>query len=434
MSSYLSHLFARSGQEIRGNSEKRAEFNFVTDGKDFKFYTLVQGSYNSIQSEYMPIKDSKWLRSEWKVGIAVNRFDVPRPFQQDRLGHWGVYLTRADSTPLPAPYDVPENIFKIYGMNWAPQGESLQLEAIWGDDHEARRDFKREDVQAIEDSTAGKSVFGQSHFGVYEETFLYFSWPEFILVAQFLLHEFVFAALSIPPEDRPQHRATNPNLRHSAKAYSLLSHNCQDFSRLLINKMKEHVWERQDRLFEAFTLDGLVQEWKKKDNSWVWRDGFSQHLITSSFLDISPTLNVDDWTEFISMEPSRAQTLWTNLQKRQKSVRPSLRHDPALTALLARLNHIPLTIELAAAYVNSNQMSITQYINVLDVTDGKTKMLTDRTSDVFRMFQKRARHIRGVVDDLDGVALTWLASMDKIKDTPGRVLRPSPMPRAQGPK
>ncbi|KAI0440057.1 hypothetical protein F4803DRAFT_528871 [Xylaria telfairii] len=415
MSAYLSRLFAITGQRTRGSSEKRAEFNFIDDGQRFRFSTLVQDSYQSIHSDPKPMEDGRWIRTGWNVGIACDRFTDA--IDMDRLGHWGVYITRSDSVQLPAPFDVPEDIFKIYGINWAPKNKSLQLEAIWGDPQEAKRDLKREEFRAIENSTAYKLA---NRFGGYEERHFYFSWPEFVLIAQFVAHEFIFKALSIHPEDRPQIRVANPNLWNTARAYHFTQHNCQDFCRLLMNKMRENDWGNPDRIYELFSLSDLAREWRSEDNSWVWRESFGQKHIVSSFLyTYAPEMSKNESEKLLPIGSHGAEILWGELLGLG---REELCGDKSLSILLSKLNHLPLAIELAAAYVRINRTPIVDYLKRLDIMEVKMRDLRDVSGDVFRMFQKRASHFNVYHKSdisLDDVAVTWLVSFEGIRETPG---------------
>ncbi|KAH8156957.1 hypothetical protein CIB48_g11290 [Xylaria polymorpha] len=358
MSAYLSRLFAITGQRARGSSEKRAEFNFIDDGQKFRFSTLVHDSYQSIHSDPKPMEDGRWIRTRWNVGIACDRFTDA--IDMDRLGHWGVYITRA-----------------------------------------------------IEESTAYKLA---NRFGGYGETPFYFSWPEFVLIA----HEFIFKALSILPEDRPQRRVANPNLWNTARAYHFTQHNCQDFCRLLMNKMNENDWGNPNRIYELFSLSDLAREWRSEDNSWVWRESFGQKHIVSSFLDVRiPEMAKDDSEKLLPMGSQGAEILWRELLGHG---REEFCGDKSFTILLSKLNHLPLAIELAAAYVSRNRTPIADYLKLLDIIEIKMRDLKDMNGDVFRMFQKRAGDFKKrymINISLDAVAVTWLASFGGIHETPG---------------
>ncbi|GAP91307.1 putative kinesin light chain 1 [Rosellinia necatrix] len=419
LSAPLSRLFARLSGPPRAASEGRAEFNFTTnDGSNFQFYTLVQDSYGSITSDPKPMEDGKWLRTCWRVGIAVTHFINMDHLRKDRLGHWGVYITRNDSEQLKAPFNVPQDIFKIYGINWAPKGRALNLEAIWGDVKEGKRDMKKEEFKTIQKSTETERG---AQFGRYEEQNFYFSWPEFVLVAQFVMHEFIFKALSVPLKDRPQQRAMNSHLQESADAYNLQNNNCQDFCRLLINKMSENGWRNPDRCYEAFTLHDLVKEWRSEDNSWACQKDFGQKQLVLSFLNSrTPELDESEQLELMQISSRQAEKLWVHLLGSDRSM-TQLGCDESLAVLLSKLNYLPLTIELAAAYIKRTQISISEYLSLLGNTEAKTNDVSEIGWAVFRKFKKYTSILdkSGITASMDAVALVWLTSFENIRETPG---------------
>ncbi|KAK7990327.1 hypothetical protein PG990_014607 [Apiospora arundinis] len=419
-SPWIARLVAKG----RADKERRAEFQFATDkNQNFEFMTLVKGSYDNVTGKYVSLGQNRWPRSKWKVGIACNRFF--ENVSLDRLGHWGVYITRAGAESSKAAA-TPARVFKIYGFNWTNDGKGMQLEAIWEIGKEEKRDLTKQEFQAIVKSTEGAK---SDQFGGYEERELYFSWPEFVLIAQFVLQEFVFEALRISPEGRTSKRAMEGVPLLSPQAYSLPNRNCQDYCRMLLNKMSENRWEDPDRLKYAFVLENLEKEWRSKDNSWAKAKGWGQKQLVEGFLSARGLeLIADEGTKLEPMNPTDAERLWTDLvsNRNQKSRQPrrSGGDGTLLLSLLGKLDHCELAIRLAAAYVIQNQTPVEGYLKVLTETERDLDQ-NDRIATWFHESNKRiqVQLKQGMKIAGRGVALAWLTSfkaLERIYSTPGR--------------
>ncbi|KAF2176127.1 TPR-like protein, partial [Zopfia rhizophila CBS 207.26] len=82
-----------------------------------------------------------------------------------------------------------------------------------------------------------------------------------------------------------------------------------------------------------------------------------------------------------------------------------LADDGAATDLLQKLTHLPLAIVQAAAYINENEISLGEYIALLDVTEqDKIDLLSEEFED-----EGRYKNIK------NPVATTWLISFEQIR-------------------
>ena len=88
-------------------------------------------------------------------------------------------------------------------------------------------------------------------------------------------------------------------------------------------------------------------------------------------------------------------------------LKPSQQDSHAIEELLEDLTYLPLAIKQAAAYMNENQISVTEYLQLLRKTDqDKVELLSSN-------FDDRTRH----KDSQHPVATTWLVSFEKIRSS-----------------
>ncbi|SPJ84212.1 related to TPR repeat [Fusarium torulosum] len=83
----------------------------------------------------------------------------------------------------------------------------------------------------------------------------------------------------------------------------------------------------------------------------------------------------------------------------------SLSDEQVMYRLLTLLTHLPLAITQAAAYINENQISVTEYLHVFENTD------RDRTELLSAEFQDDTRYEQSQ----DPVATTWFISFNQIR-------------------
>ncbi|PTD13063.1 hypothetical protein FCULG_00005115 [Fusarium culmorum] len=358
-------LFGYSNLSGPSKKSRRAEFNYRVDDGKYVFEQLVKDAYGSVSTEYIPTERNRWCRSKWKVGIACVHF--PTIVSIDRLAHWGVYIRRDDQKEL--EIDFPQDIYRVYGSNWTSESvEALQLEAVWQakENPEFKQDIQPDEIVFVR-RPAGSGHHERDHSTeeLYQEQTIYFSWPEFVLAAQFVLQEYVVRPWRLQTEKLlPSDRAKTVRELNTVAAYGLFDNNCQDFSRLLIGLMLKNRWGDPGRLTKPFVLDDLSDEWTSINNSWSHEGLRSSKQTKRRFLYGLPLLldrlEKPDKDDLIKMQPEDARRFWERL---------SSRPGEAPEALLRKLDNCRLAIQLAEAYACQRTMSNRDYIQILDCTE-----------------------------------------------------------------
>jgi tetratricopeptide (TPR) repeat protein len=125
-------------------------------------------------------------------------------------------------------------------------------------------------------------------------------------------------------------------------------------------------------------------------------------LFTTRFEEIAEEVAGSDVIELGDMDQQEA----TGLLERHLRRKEQLVSDKARTAeLLRELTYLPLAITQAAAYINRNHISISEYLQLLRGTE------QDIIGVISREFQDSSRY-RGAGN---AVATTWLVSFDQIR-------------------
>ncbi|KAM0425562.1 hypothetical protein ACHAPT_009093 [Fusarium lateritium] len=358
-------LFGYSNLLGPSKKARRAEFNYRVDDGKYVFEQLVKDTYGSVGTEYSPTERNRWCRSKWKVGIACVHF--PTVVSVDRLAHWGVYIRRDDQKEL--EIDFPQDIYRVYGSNWTSESvEALQLEAVWQakGNPEFKQDVQPDEIVFVR-RPAASSHHDHDHSTeeLYQEQDMYFSWPEFVLAAQFVLQEYVVRPWRLQTAKLlPSDRAKTVRELNTVAAYHLLDNNCQDFSRLLMGLMLKNRWRDPGRLTKPFVLDDLSDEWMSINNSWSREALKAQKQSQRGFLYGVPLilerLEDPDKDDLIKMEPEDARRFWKRLRSRP---------GEAPEELLRKLDNCRLALQLAEAYTRQRTVSTGDYTRILDSTE-----------------------------------------------------------------
>jgi tetratricopeptide (TPR) repeat protein len=124
-------------------------------------------------------------------------------------------------------------------------------------------------------------------------------------------------------------------------------------------------------------------------------------LFTTRHMEAAVSLSVSDVVELHEMDQQEAVSF---LEK--SLIRKDLLQDTAITTeLLNELTYLPLAITQAAAYLNTNQLSISEYLQLLRGTEQNI------TSLMSREFRDSTRY----KSSDNAVATTWLVSFDQIR-------------------
>ncbi|KAL2674340.1 hypothetical protein Neosp_012791 [[Neocosmospora] mangrovei] len=394
-------LFGYSNLGAGSKKSRRAEFNYRVDDGKYVFEQLVKETYGSVEAEYSPTVRNRWRRSKWKVGIACVHF--PTVVSVDRLAHWGVYIRRDDQMEL--EIDFPQDIYRVYGSNWTSESVgALQLEAVWQakGNPEFKRDVQPDEIVFVR-RPASSSHHERDHSPeeLYQEQDMYFSWPEFVLAAQFVLQEYVVRPWRLETAKLlPSDRAKTVRELNTVAAYHLTDNNCQDFSRLLMGLMLKNRWGDPGRLKKPFVLDELSDEWMSINNSWSREALKGQKQNERGFLYGVPLmlhgLEEPDKEDLIKMEPEDARIFWERLPSRP---------GEAPEVLLRKLDNCRLAIQLAEAYTCRTTMSTRDYIRMLDSTEAN-----DMVEHVRRQFPE-------AVESHAATVRAWFVSFHHISRT-----------------
>ncbi|KAH6662247.1 P-loop containing nucleoside triphosphate hydrolase protein [Halenospora varia] len=124
-------------------------------------------------------------------------------------------------------------------------------------------------------------------------------------------------------------------------------------------------------------------------------------LFTTRSRQVAVAIAGNDVVELCEMNLQEAESF---LEK--SLIQKDLLHDrAAMTKLLNELTYLPLAITQAAAYLNKNQVSLTEYLKLLQITEQDTIRLMSR------QFHDNTRY----KDSQNAVATTWLVSFDQIR-------------------
>ncbi|KAL8376638.1 hypothetical protein RB595_007648 [Gaeumannomyces hyphopodioides] len=124
-------------------------------------------------------------------------------------------------------------------------------------------------------------------------------------------------------------------------------------------------------------------------------------LFTTRSREVAVSVAGSDVVELFEMDPQEAADYLEKLLIRKDL----LRDEGESTKLLKELTYLPLAITQAAAYLNTIQVSIAEYLKLLRGTD------QDAASLMSREFHDKTRH-KG---SRNAVATTWLVSFDQIR-------------------
>ncbi|KAL8329138.1 hypothetical protein RB597_004735 [Gaeumannomyces tritici] len=124
-------------------------------------------------------------------------------------------------------------------------------------------------------------------------------------------------------------------------------------------------------------------------------------LFTTRSREVAVSVAGSDVVELSEMDPQEAADYLKKLLIRKDL----LRDEGESTKLLKELTYLPLAITQAAAYLNTIQVSIAEYLKLLRGTD------QDAASLMSREFRDNTRH-KG---SRNAVATTWLVSFDQIR-------------------
>lgn len=126
-------------------------------------------------------------------------------------------------------------------------------------------------------------------------------------------------------------------------------------------------------------------------------------LITTRSREVAVEFAQRDVVELPAMSPKEAEILLEKSLIRQED----LRNVEALTSLLEKLTYLPLAIAQAAAYVNINKISITEYLRLCRNTD----------QDMIALLRNRFRDDAHYSATQGAVATTWIISFNRIRQT-----------------
>lgn len=337
---------------------ERAEFAFKANHSDsYDFLSLLYNkSYDSISQEYKEISQQDndnhpWRqRHKWKVGMAAD--DI----------HWGVYISRCP--PENGPKDdssskretdnnvPPVGIYKVYGANWSgKKDQAMHLQAVWSSQGMLKRDLTKDELKFVTKRNTGY-LFKEA---LYDETEMYFSWPEFVLVAQFVLQEWLLkhtAKVDTTTLSSKQ-REDLVQENNTPAAYSIFSNNCRHFSGQLIQRMLQNRWTERSRLKFPFCFRELSAQWRTLTNTWA-------------------TMSIPQ-TRVISKAGSKSQNTkqpnpTTNRSSDLKMIRDKLprRKRFRWRKLKTQLDGDQNAIDMAISFIIAEGISIKDYLKLLD--------------------------------------------------------------------
>ncbi|KAE8151308.1 hypothetical protein BDV25DRAFT_138934 [Aspergillus avenaceus] len=149
----------------------------------------------------------------------------------------------------------------------------------------------------------------------------------------------------------------------------------------------------QNMLFGDGTRSGLHEYFPRSEGGVI--------MLTSRFREIATSFASKDVLELREMVPQEAASLLRNL------LIENLCEDQAATEeLLKELTWLPLAIHQAAAYMNSNNVPTSRYLEMQRTEAGKARLLSKQYPDTTRY--------RGMQN---AVAATWLISFERIQES-----------------
>ncbi|KAF5559286.1 kinesin light chain [Fusarium phyllophilum] len=392
------------GSSLGSWASRRAEFNYkVVEGK-YQFHSLLEqeDTYGPTHAIPRPITRKRWVRSAWKVGIASLPIALFQPLaavkiiSEDTGSHWGVYISRADDKQL--EIDFPKDIYKVYGSNWTREGQ---------------QDVQQGDITFAREGSA----FTESKYG---ESIMYFSWPEFVLVAQFVFGEYILRLLDKDTMRlSPGERAELLRSSNTGKAYGMLSNNCQHFAELLMMAMMDNSWHNKSCLTKDFCLDELSKEWESIDNSWT-KFGRGKQF-TRPFL-----------TTFGRLAEADESVLKPVTPESQKEYQKWFPNDPpaVIQTFLKRPGNCHLAIRTASIYLSTKKsLSLYDYVRLLDsqATNDMVAYVEEKPKGAkqsyFAVVRAWALSFNEVIKDKAGLQLLSLISWIRPKNIP-KILLP----------
>jgi tetratricopeptide (TPR) repeat protein len=146
-----------------------------------------------------------------------------------------------------------------------------------------------------------------------------------------------------------------------------------------------------DMLYEKEQEQGLLEFLPESDLGLT--------LFTTRYYEVAQCVAGSDVVEVAKMQTQEAIDLFHKLLQRTP-----LHHDAPIKDLLSELDCLPLAITQAAAYINSNRSSISDYLRLLKKTeqDAVTLMSTE--------FRDNTRYRNSI----NAVAKTWMISFNQI--------------------
>ncbi|EOO03104.1 putative nb-arc domain-containing protein [Phaeoacremonium minimum UCRPA7] len=140
-----------------------------------------------------------------------------------------------------------------------------------------------------------------------------------------------------------------------------------------------------------FTQNGLSRYLPESENGLTLFTTRSREVAVETVGCDVVDLSEMDWAEATSF-----------LEK--SLIRKDLIHDTAVKELLEEMNHLPLGIAQAAAYLNKNQISITEYL----------RLLRSAEENMISLLSREFRDMTRYADSQNSVAATWLVSFEQI--------------------
>ncbi|KAH7162472.1 acyl transferase/acyl hydrolase/lysophospholipase [Dactylonectria estremocensis] len=156
-----------------------------------------------------------------------------------------------------------------------------------------------------------------------------------------------------------------------------------------------------DNIDEMVVLDGSPQEFGGILDFLPQSDD-GRTLFTTRSREVAVTAVGDTVVKLSEMNQEEA----TSFLAKSLIHKEQLQLEEAVTELLARLTNLPLAIAQAAAYLNMNQVSITEYLRLFKNTD----------KDMIELLSSRFRDCTHYHRTQGAVATTWTISFNQIHE------------------